>query len=151
MAKGRPPKPTAVKKLTGTQRKGRLKNEPQAPLLTAVPIAPGHWEQPEVDRYYRICEMLRVNGLLEAVSIELIFAYVEEMKMYFHSIDMILKQGAVIEYDSGPKVNPWVRARDMAIKNAMAIAREFGFTPSSRTKINATPINQKEPDEWDGI
>lgn len=136
MAKGRKPIPTQIKVLKGTQRKGRKKNEPKSKTIP-VPIAPKEWAAAEKDRYYRICEMLSVNKLLTDVNFELIFIYVEEMKMYFKAIDEILEKGSVITSISGDlKINPWVRIRDMAFKNAMTTAREFGFTPSSATKIH---------------
>lgn len=150
MAKGRKPIPTAIKKLKGTARKSRTKEEPKKTALVGLPVTPKHWKKPEVDRFKRVCNMLLANKLLDAVNYELVYGYVEEMRSYFEAIDKILSDGAVMVTTSGDlKVNPWVRIRDMAFKNAMTISREFGFTPSSQTKIAIRgDDDDKEDDEF---
>lgn len=58
--------------------------------------------------------------------------------------------GQIFKYDNGyPQKHPLVSIRDKAYANYTKLAVEFGFTPTSRSKVSVVSTGKKEEDELD--
>lgn len=140
MAKGRKPKPTSIKKLHGTARKDRILGDEFTPKsLSEIPLPPTdqyNFDDTSIQLYYRLAMTLHQNNILTPVDIELLLVYVNEMQIYREQWEAIKTEGQIIIDDKGnSKMNPRIRIANMMAKNIAKIASEFGFTPSSRTRI----------------
>jgi len=143
---GRKPVPRALKILRGNPGKRALgKREPKP--LPGVPRMPGHlsarakaaWKSigPELDR-------MGVLTLADAKALELLCdAYAE----YRAARDAVEKEGLTYE-TFGPsgsmtRPRPEVAIASDAWRRIAAMLREFGMTPSSRTKVSMADANDK--------
>ena len=154
MQAGRPPKPTALKRLQGTDRADRvLEDEMMPSLLEAVPSAPGFLSPDAKKEWRSVCRELLALDMLHGVDLALLAAYCNEMAGYIEAEGEVLRQGAVtsLERPDGSEYlmqNPWVNIRNSRLKNAQSLANQFGFTPAARTRIRAE-AKPKENDPFD--
>lgn len=168
MGAGRPPLPTAIKKLQGTDRADRgVKNEMIPSTLEYAPSPPSALTRDGKKVWASVCsELVRLN-MLHRVDLELLGAYCNEMALYWEASRAIKKEGAVIRYskteslaievkdgkvgdikkvDNGyPMQNPWVQVRNTALKNSRELANQFGFTPSARARLSVAPPEDTDP------
>lgn len=157
MAKGRKSKPTAKKKLIGTWRKDRsLVDEFSPELLKTIPLPPAENDFDDESKlmWFRNLAAMKAVGMLTVVDLEMFYIYVVQNQTFREMTQDIKTEGHTIINDKGmPIVNPKVRIRNMASKDIIRIAAEYGFTPSSRTKIGTgTPNkNPEEKDQFPGI
>lgn len=158
---GRPRKPTAVKKLTGTLQKCRTNHdEPKLDVIVGA-------ECPDVlvgdkrgeETWKWSVEMLTTMRVLTAVDLLALEKFCLIDSEVIKLSQDIRKEGHVFTYlqmDSMgneipfAKPNPKVTMRDRAMDAWRRYAVEFGFTPSSRSKIKANLEEKKDPlDELD--
>ncbi len=145
MPAGRPSKPLELKILQGTDRADRINNRsPQYTKIKRAPSVPIEFKKMKPIKYAkqagqlwrRLCMMLAKVELLDEVNIDLIVLYVREVITYRQANEIIDKLGLLIEDEKkGLIPNPARRIATDAMKNIVATAREFGFTPSTRQKI----------------
>lgn len=135
MAKGRKKTPTAIAKKLNI-RKSRINQNEMKPPPVPTPVALRRWGKRAKARYYSCTQMLQVYGMLNAVNVDLIISYVEEMESWCEAIEQLRKTGGrVIKVEGVLKVNPWHRIQKESLEAALKIAREFGFTPSASAGI----------------
>lgn len=151
MAAGRPAKPMELKQLQGTDRADRTNhNAPAYPKIKTVKAPPAHIKKLKggAQLWRRINSMLSRVGLLDEVNIDLIEVYVQEVITYRRAMDSVDDLGLIMINDKGAYIaNPARKIASDTMKNIMAIAREFGFTPSTRQKIitdTASPTPTKK-------
>lgn len=139
MPKGRKPKPTNVKKVIGTLRKDRvLSNEWTPTKLKTIPAPPdGHnFDEQSVSIWYlHLCAMAEAH-IMTDVDIPQFFIYVTAVQQHRKMTKEIATEGETLINDKGiPFINPKIRIAKMASDTIVRLAGEFGFTPSSRTRI----------------
>lgn len=151
---GRPAKPMELKILQGTARNDRTnKSAPTYPKIKKMLAPPAQVKRLKGGAvlWRRIVKMLTTVGLLDQVNIDLIEIYVQEVITYRRAMDSVEDLGLIMINDKGAYIaNPARKIASDSMKNIMAIAREFGFTPSTRQKIiveDYTPlaITKKQP------
>ena len=139
MPAGRPNKPMELKILQSTDRADRTNTSaPRYPKIKTIPAVPPHLKKQKgaSELWRRITGMLTKVGLLDQVNIDLIVLYISEVMIYRRSMEQVEDLGLLMVNDKGLYVaNPARKIASDAMKNIMAIAREFGFTPSTRQKI----------------
>lgn len=144
MAKGRKAKPTALKKLSGTAQPCRVnKNEMTTTVITRIPPVP-RWFTPLAKKVYRdTTQQLKASGVLQSVDLQMLIAYCHEYANYL-DIQKKLDRGEepqVIEVETkngvSRQINPLVKIAQASLDRAKAIAVEYGFTPASRSKVDA--------------
>jgi P27 family predicted phage terminase small subunit len=132
-----------VKKNRGTLRKHRVrKGEPKPPSRPGVPrpperlkgdVARANWKKIATDLWHL--------GLLPRVSEDILFQYCVASQAYCEAYEMVQRVGAVIKTQSGNYiVSPWQAVMNRQGEIMRAIAQEFGMTPSSKTRVEGTPI-----------
>ena len=136
--RGRRPKPTRLKLLTGNPGKRRLNaDEPQPEA--SIPDCPpelGPVAKREWDRLVGDLAKLRLLTSLDRAALA---AYCGAYALWAESTEAIQKYGAMVKSPTGfPMQSPYLAVANRQAEIMMRIASEFGFTPASRSRI-ATP------------
>ena len=152
--RGRRPKPTRMKLLTGNPGKRPMnmhepKPEPVVPDCPAElgPIARREWD--------RLASELAKLKLLTQLDRAALAAYCGAYALWAEATEAIQKFGTMVKSPSGfPIQSPYVSIANRQAEIMMRIASEFGFTPASRSRIStpteAEPTLFDIPDERGG-
>jgi len=157
---GRPPKPTALKVLTGADQVHRERinqSEPVPPGGDPVrptwllPKARKHW-----DRFLFSIKSMNVGTPVDAESLG---ALCNALQEYIDTTKEIAKHGLVVEekrldkdgnlVSTSFKANPAVQARADSWRRMNIMMQQFGLTPSSRAKLKVEKA--EEEDEFEKL
>lgn len=136
--RGRPKKPTEIKKLQGTEDKRWLvENEMKVLPMDEIPLAPKGFSASAAKIWDSVCRELKRNGLLASCDLELLRGYCILLHQFGEANKMVDKEGLVTISRHGEQVvNPWYRVQCESLKQATQIGQLFGITPSARSRIN---------------
>ena len=147
--RGRRPKPTRIKLLTGNP--GRRPFNPDEPKpeisLPECPAELGPTARKEWDRMIGELGPLRILTHLDRAALA---AYCGAYAMWAEATEAIQKYGSMVKSPSGyPVQSPYVSIANRQTEIMMRIASEFGLTPASRTDIStsdtgARPIHSSQ-------
>ena len=140
--RGRRPKPTRLKVLTGNPGRRPLNiHEPKPePVVPECPAELGAVARREWNRLAGVLAPLRILTDLDRAALA---AYCGAYGMWAEATESIQKFGTMVKSPSGyPVQSPYVSIANRQAEIMMRIASEFGFTPASRSRIS-TP----SPDE----
>lgn len=161
---GRPPKPTKLKLIQGTFRKGRAKNE--AKPEAAIPHVPSQLSDEAKVEWSRISSELMKLGLLSQIDRAALAVYCQCWADWADAADKVNRHGKVIktgerivehkdgsiEKSGGNLVeNPYFSVMKRSAELVHKFLTEFGMTPASRTRINAAPGDDKPAAGWKGF
>jgi P27 family predicted phage terminase small subunit len=153
---GRKPKPTALHVINGNPSKinleARQKAEPQ--FSKVAPDCPEFLDQYAREEWQRMAPELERLGLLTYADLAAFAAYCANYSIWRQADEMVRKDGMVvkvvaldrdgeIKYESIRK-HPAVSIRSDAFEKMKAFLIEFGFTPASRSRVNAVDPDQKQ-------
>jgi P27 family predicted phage terminase small subunit len=151
--RGRKPLPTNTKKKKGTLQKCRtLPDEVQPDTLTDTPPAPSWLSEIGIEEWNRVVKYLVENDLLVSCDLSLVALYCNEISVYIESEKTLRKNSRMIAYkDEKGKVKhaqqvPLQIIARKSLESAMKLAAEFGFSPSSRTRIGTESQNKTDGD-----
>jgi P27 family predicted phage terminase small subunit len=136
--RGRRPKPTRLKLLTGNPGKRALNmDEPQPePAIPDCPPELGDVAKREWERLVGELATLRIITNLDRAALA---AYCNAYALWADSIESIQKYGTMVKSPNGyPIQSPYIAIANRQAEIMLRIASEFGFTPASRSRI-ATP------------
>jgi P27 family predicted phage terminase small subunit len=135
--RGRRPKPTRIKVLTGNPGRRPLNPDEPAPAIS-VPECPaelGPTARKEWDRMIAELGPLRLLTNLDRAALA---AYCGAYAMWAEATEAIQKYGSMVKSPSGyPVQSPYVSIANRQTEIMMRIASEFGLTPASRSRISA--------------
>jgi P27 family predicted phage terminase small subunit len=135
--RGRRPKPTRLKLLTGNPGKRPL-NEREPEPEPSVPDCPpelGPVARREWDRLVGELSKLRILTNLDRAALA---SYCGAYGLWAEAMEQIQKYGAMVKSPSGyPQQSPYLAIANRQAEIMMRIASEFGFTPASRSRIAA--------------
>lgn len=153
MTRGRKPKPTHLKLVTGNPGRRPL-NEREPNVPRAIPTPPEHLSELALAEWERITPDLYNAGCLARIDRAAIAAYCQAYARWVHAEQQLAKygmmvkspqkvitkrakNGSVVEEKSGgfPMQSPFLAIANRAIDQMVKIAAEFGMTPSSRSRI----------------
>ena len=140
--RGRRPKPTRLKVLTGNPGKRPLNHEEPrpAPEIPECPPELGPVARREWDRLVGELGKLKLVTNLDRAALA---AYCGAYALWSEATEAIQKYGTMVKSPSGyPIQSPYVAIANRQAELMMRISAEFGFTPASRSRIS-TP----RPDE----
>jgi P27 family predicted phage terminase small subunit len=141
--RGRKPKPTALKVLSGNPGKRPLPTEPE--LVRAIPRCPRHLDGEARREWRRIAGELYEAGLLTRVDRAALAAYCQAWARWVEAEEKVRELGAVVKTPTGCLMqNPWLGVANRALDEMRRFLVEFGMTPSSRTRVKVESPN--EPD-----
>ena len=146
---GRPAVPSRLKALRGNPGKRRMKYEPEpAPAGTACPA----WLEGEAaEEWARIAPELERLGLLTVVDISALAGYCVAYQRWREAERAVKAAtgagGLALAISQG--IEGMARAR---LKLMKLLAAEFGFTPSSRSRVTVAPPVAVDPfAQFDGL
>jgi P27 family predicted phage terminase small subunit len=141
--RGRRPKPTRLKVLTGNPGRRPLNvHEPKPePVVPECPIELGPVARREWDRLAGVLAPLRILTNLDRAALA---AYCGAYGMWAEATEAIQKFGTMVKSPSGyPVQSPYVSIANRQAEIMMRIASEFGFTPASRSRISTPTENER--------
>jgi P27 family predicted phage terminase small subunit len=134
--RGRRPKPTRIKVLTGNPGKRPLnKYEPRPnPVVPDCPPELGPAAQREWGRLVRELSSLNMVTQLDRAALA---TYCGAYALWAEATEAIQKFGAMVKSPTGyPMQSPYISIANRQAEIMMRIASEFGFTPASRSRIS---------------
>ena len=130
---GRKPKPTALKIIKGTARKHRMNDKEPKPETAKKQAPPGWLNVDAKKEWKRLIAELTDNGIVTNLDLSMLAALCQLWG----------------EYIAGIKTSEPVSMAH--VTQMRLLAAEFGLTPSSRSKVEAIPIEIIEHDPWDDL
>lgn len=142
--RGRKPKPTVLKELAGNPGRRPL-NEQEPRPATADPKMPRGKLNAEGKKLWReVAPKLAELGLLTEVDMAALEMACNHYGLAREAMALIERMGLFVkDRDGQPRKNPALqlyRDNSQAFKQYLV---EFGMTPSSRSRIQAEPIDQE--------
>lgn len=165
MPAGRPPKPTAMKRLEGTYRPDRDPGEPE--VAVTLPECPAHLPKAAKEEWARIGAELVAAGLVTKLDRAALTGYCRAWALQVEADTHLRREGS-IKFDSGRERvlnpdtgkmesiqvrppawirSPWLTELRTALDQMAKYLREFGMSPSSRAKVSAEkpPADDNDP------
>lgn len=117
--------------------------------LLTFEMAPADLPETGQQEWNRVMQQLQPLGVLTPSDLSLLKSYCRHVAIMQEASDMLDTEGYVISVGGafGPKAakNPWVVIYNDASDRAAKLGQQFGFTPSSRTRI-VVPTPAKKAD-----
>ena len=134
---GRMPTPTAIKVLRGNPGKRALpKGEPRPATGDRVPSAPRWLSEEARAEWRRLAPRLHAVGLLTEVDGTALGLLCEAFAQYVTAKAVVDREGMLLVSEKGNSYqHPAAGLMTQARGELMKWAREFGMTPSARTRI----------------
>ncbi len=139
--RGRKPKPTRFKLLTGNPGKRPLnEREPQPPLPPSLPAPPKHLSRDARKEWNLVGSILLRMRVLSEVDLSALAAYATIYGRWQEAERDITRKGIMVRPAPGSKMlvqNPMLAVANKCLQQMVQFLGEFGLTPSSRTRIVA--------------
>jgi P27 family predicted phage terminase small subunit len=141
--RGRKPKPTYLKLVTGNPGKRAINRDEPKPRRQLVRVPEELSEDAKIE-WKRVAPELFRLGLLTVADRSVLAAYCEEWGVWITARRAISKMaerdlltgGLMIKTEGGPPIeNPLVGIAHKARRSMVTFAAEFGMTPSARSRI----------------
>ncbi len=146
MTRGRKPTPTPLKIANGVRKSRINADEPKA---SGTPACPEHLDEEAKKEWRRISKDLSAMGILSSIDRAALAAYCQCWSEWVAATKMIQETGPVLKASSGELYhNPYKSVANKAMAGMMKVLVEFGMTPSSRSRVHASP-QSKEIDEFE--
>jgi P27 family predicted phage terminase small subunit len=140
---GPPKKPTALKELAGNPGKKPLpKNEPK---FSGIPTCPSHLDKLARAEWRRMAKELKPLGLLTNADRAAFAMYCQMWSRWVQAEEKIAETAMVYTtHDANGKPKALIQSPYIGIANRAAeichkFLTEFGFTPSSKTRVASAP------------
>ena len=141
--RGRKPTPTALHLLRGNpSKRPRPAREPRPPVVDD--LAPPEWLNAEAQvEWRRLAPVLAGLGVLTATDADALAAYCEAWVTWKQATQKLRQFGLVVKSPKDgdlPVISPYVKIAHHAMGQMRAFLIEFGMTPSSRARVQVTPL-----------
>lgn len=145
MGKGRKPTPSHLKVVRGTNRADRQnKFEPTPGAFSIEP--PDHLSERGREAWHFAVDVLGRMGVLTEADAWAVELLCEARSDWISARDDIAANGATYQTEAGlVKANPAVAHRNDASRRLQSLLSEFGFSPASRAKVQASQDSQEDP------
>lgn len=142
--RGRKPKPTAIKVITGNPGKRALNTqEPEYPELGETP--PDFLDEYGKNEWHRVFPMLAGIRVIKAPEAALLAAYCGAFSDFYRLSELSKGKGFITKAPNGcPMISPLFQALSKARTEMVRLMSELGITPSSRSRVTAA--RPAEPD-----
>jgi len=135
VTRGRKPKPTEQKKLTGNPGKRKINDKEPKPDVV-IPQPPDYLDGPALEEWYRITPELQKLRMITTLDRAPLVALCQAWGDYIKACDEVEKEGEVLFSDKGNAyLNPWAGIKTSAMDRILRISAEFGMTPSARSRL----------------
>ena len=143
--RGRTPKPSHLKAITGNPGRRPLNpDEPQPQVV--IPPCPAELPPAGKLEWDRLAADLVALRLLTPLDRAALAAYCGAYALWAEATSAIQKYGAMVKSPTGfPIQSPYLAIANRQAEIMLRVAAEFGFTPASRSRMNA-PQRERELD-----
>lgn len=142
MMRGRRPKPTRIKSLTGNPGKRPLNPHEPRPE-PAMPDCPSQLSPVAKQEWIRLTAELSKLNLVTHLDRGALATYCGAYALWAEAMEQIQKYGTMVKSPTGyPIQSPYLSIANRQAELMMRIASEFGFTPASRSRISTPPPDQ---------
>lgn len=143
MMAGRPPKPTQLKILQGTDRPDR-RNAAEPSPEPHLPAPPKHLPDAAKVEYRRLGRQLLAQRVMTDLDRNALALYCLAWARAADAQAMLAKYGEVVETPQGfPVQSPYLQIYNKAVEQMVKLGGAFGLEPSSRSRIKAAPAEDK--------
>ena len=143
-------KSTELKVLKGTFRKHREGAGGPLCECNEIPLPPDFLSEEALKEWNRIAPKLYEAGLLTSMDRTAFAIYCQAYGRYRQALSEMQGQELVISTKAGNQVrNPLLRIADQAAELLLKVAKQFGMTPASRSKVSAK--QKKTKDQWENF
>ena len=140
--RGRRPKPTRIKALTGNPGKRPLNPHEPRPE-PALPECPPELSSAAQREWARLTAELSKLGLITNLDRGALATYCGAYALWAEATEQVNKYGSMVKSPTGfPIQSPYLAIANRQAEIMMRIASEFGFTPASRSRITAPAPDQ---------
>ena len=131
------PLPTNLKVLRGTAQPCRINDkEPKAPKSKVK--MPTGLSQEEKKHWKSVAADLEAAGILTVLDVQALRLYCRTYTQWHKANEKLDEFGSVIKGSHGtPTLSPYFKVSRTCMDQMLALLREFGMTPSSRTRIRS--------------
>ena len=144
-ARGPAPQPTALKVLRGNPGKRRLNDAEARPAAGRVPTAPRWLSEEGRNEWRRLAPRLHAAGLLTEVDGVALGLLCETFVQYQAARRVVEREGMLATSEKGTAYqHPALGIANGARREMLTWAREFGMTPSARSRIRVE-TKEEEP------
>ena len=146
--RGAKPKPTKLKALEGTLRSDR-RNPKEPETRPAIPRCPAHLGPEAKREWRRLAPQLARLGLLCKIDRAALALFCQAWERWVEAEEALKRYGVMVKSPNGfPMQSPYLAVANKAMEQMRALLAEFGMSPSSRTRVHATPqIGEDDPME----
>ena len=144
MPVGRKPTPTALKLVKGNPGKRAL---PKAEAVVALsePTPPAFLSDDAKVEWGRVCSALYSAGLMTELDRAALAAYAQSYGRWAQAERELSLMALTVSTTNGNDIqNPLVGIANKAKADMVRYAAEFGMTPSARSRVTATPEDDKK-------
>lgn len=129
------PKPQNLKKLQGTYTKARDTGT-EAAVPNSKPTCPSWLPKEAKAEWRRIANALHDAGLLKGIDRAALAAYCNAWARWKQAELLVQEGGLLSETSNGNVIQaPAVGVANVAMRDMLKILKEFGMTPSSRSRL----------------
>ncbi|MFI6609292.1 phage terminase small subunit P27 family [Streptomyces sp. NPDC050507] len=140
---GRPPKPTAVKRLEGNPG-GRPLNESEPRPPAGVPDPPEWLSETALEEWRRLVPLLVKMRVLTMADRNALAAYCESYSQFVAATLAVRDGGVLVDsYRGGVAKNPAVQVARDALEQMNRWGAKFGLSPADRARLSV----DEAPDE----
>ncbi len=142
--RGRKPKPTRLKVITGNPGKRPLNLDEPTPE-PAIPDCPPELSPAAQTEWHRLADEFGKLRVLTNLDRGTLAAYCSAYALWAEATAAIQKFGVMVKSPTGfPIQSPYVSIANRQAEIMLRISSEFGFTPASRGRISMP--SETEPD-----
>lgn len=137
--RGRPRKPTELKKLQGNPGKRPLpRNEPRP--ARDLPYCPAHLNDEAKREWKRIVHTLYDTGLLTKVDKAALAMYCQAWGRWVEAENQVAINGDVVKTKQGNIIqNPYLSISNRAWDQLSKMIQQFGLSPAARARLTVQP------------
>lgn len=135
MGRGRPPKPSAQKRLDGNPGKRAVNHKEPMPT-EGEPELPSHLDAEASAEWHRLIPELTALGVITIVDKGVLASYCMAWSRWVKAELMIQKSSEVLQSDSGGLYqNPYLAVANRAMEQMRTFGAAMGLDPSSRSRL----------------
>jgi P27 family predicted phage terminase small subunit len=133
--RGRKPKPTALKRLSGNPgKRGYNHDEPVPP--DGLPDCPAHLSFDAREEWHRLAATLHRMGILTTVDRAALAAYCQAWGRWVEAEEKLQGSPTLLKSPSGyVQQNPWLSIANKQLEIMGRYMAELGLTPASRSRV----------------
>lgn len=136
MARGRPPKPTALRVIQGNAGKRKLnKNEPSADALEVVPEPPEWFGPIAIAAWHQVAPWLIEAKILTGTDLHNLEAFCMAYQRWREAQDDITKKGIVVMGAKQEIKNPACTVANETMRQMATFGSALGLDPAARARL----------------